>query len=165
MEEERSSAKRKKRVVLNQKSVCEIQSLAPSFAGIMCRGVKSQMSNELALKFGVDAKTIRDIWNRKSWNNNNNKKKDEAVGTFNDNENQKNKVTAAVDHQQQHDSSSSSSSSSSNNNNNSSSSVSSDTFLFVMDPTGLSGGGGGLPSSWSTNRQLSMKNLIQNLDY
>ena len=57
----------RKRVVLNHKSVCEIQSLAPTFAGIMRRGVKSQLSNEVALRFGVDAKTIRDIWNRKSW--------------------------------------------------------------------------------------------------
>ncbi len=33
----------------------------------MRRGVKSQLSNALAERFGVDAKTIRDIWNRKSW--------------------------------------------------------------------------------------------------
>jgi hypothetical protein len=57
----------RKRVVLNHKAVFEIQSLAPTFANVMRRGVKSQMSNEVALKFGVDAKTIRDIWNRKSW--------------------------------------------------------------------------------------------------
>lgn len=42
-------------------------SLAPSFADSMRRGAKSRLSNALAPQFGVDAKTIRDIWNRKSW--------------------------------------------------------------------------------------------------
>ena len=57
----------RKRVVLNLTAVREIKSSAPSFADSMRRGAKSQLSNALSVKFGVDAKTIRDIWNRKSW--------------------------------------------------------------------------------------------------
>ena len=57
----------RKRVVLNSKLAREIESLAPTFAESMRRGSKSQLSNALAVQFGVDAKTIRDIWNRKSW--------------------------------------------------------------------------------------------------
>lgn len=57
----------RKRVVLNLRAVREIESLAPTFAERMRRGGKSQLSNALAERFGVDGKTIRDIWNRKSW--------------------------------------------------------------------------------------------------
>ena len=57
----------RKRVVLNSTAVREIESLAPSFAERMRRGATSQLSNALSSKFGVDAKTVRDIWNRKSW--------------------------------------------------------------------------------------------------
>jgi hypothetical protein len=57
----------RKRVVLNLATVREIESLAPSFAESMRRGTKSQLSNALSARFGVDAKTISDIWNRKSW--------------------------------------------------------------------------------------------------
>ena len=57
----------RKRVVLNLKTAREIESLAPTFADRMRRGGKSQLSYALAERFGVDAKTIRDIWNRKSW--------------------------------------------------------------------------------------------------
>lgn len=56
-----------KRIVLNPTLAREIESLAPNYADGMRRGVKSQLSNALAKRFGVDAKTIRDIWNRKSW--------------------------------------------------------------------------------------------------
>jgi hypothetical protein len=58
---------RKKRVVLNPRTVCEIESLAPTFADCMRRGVKTQISMALSERFGVDPKTIRDIWNKKSW--------------------------------------------------------------------------------------------------
>ena len=57
----------RKRIVLNPETAREIEALAPSFADSMRRGVKSRLSNALAVQFGVDAKTIRDIWNRKSW--------------------------------------------------------------------------------------------------
>lgn len=57
----------RKRIVLNLETAREIEALAPSFADSMRRGAKSQLSNALAVRFGVDAKTIRDIWNRKSW--------------------------------------------------------------------------------------------------
>ena len=57
----------RKRVVLNPDAVQEIRALAPSFAQIMSRGFKSQLSRELAQHYGVNAKTIRDIWNRRSW--------------------------------------------------------------------------------------------------
>ena len=57
----------RKRVVLNPKIAREIESLAPTFADSMRRGTKTQLSNMLSIRFGVDAKTIRDIWNRKSW--------------------------------------------------------------------------------------------------
>jgi hypothetical protein len=57
----------RKRVVLNPDAVHEIRALAPSFAQIMQRGFKSQLSRELAQHYGVNAKTIRDIWNRRSW--------------------------------------------------------------------------------------------------
>ena len=57
----------RKRIVLNGSAVREIQSLAPSFADVMRRGCKSQRSIALAARFGVNAKTIRDIWNRRSW--------------------------------------------------------------------------------------------------
>ncbi len=58
---------RKKRVVLNPRTVCEIESLAPTFADCMRRGAKTQISMALSERFGVDPKTIRDIWNKKSW--------------------------------------------------------------------------------------------------
>jgi hypothetical protein len=61
----------RKRVVLNAHTAREIECLAPSYAQSMRRGVKSQLSNMLALRFGVDAKTIRDIWNRKTWTDGN----------------------------------------------------------------------------------------------
>jgi hypothetical protein len=54
-------------IVLNRNIAREIQSLAPSFADIMRRGFKSQLSRVLAQKYGVDPKTIRDIWDNRSW--------------------------------------------------------------------------------------------------
>ena len=57
----------RKRVVLNPMIAREIESLAPTFADRMRRGTKTQLSNMLSIRFGVDAKTIRDIWNRKTW--------------------------------------------------------------------------------------------------
>ena len=57
----------RKRIVLNRNLACEIQSLAPSFADRMRRGFKSRLSSALAIRFGVNAKTIRDIWNSRSW--------------------------------------------------------------------------------------------------
>jgi hypothetical protein len=62
----------RKRIVLTPSAAREIELLAPSFADSMRRGVKSQMSNAVAIRFGVDPKTIRDIWNRKSWKGFNN---------------------------------------------------------------------------------------------
>ena len=61
----------RKRIVLNNSTVREIQSLAPSFADILRRGYKSRLSIALAARFGVNAKTIRDIWNRRSWTRSN----------------------------------------------------------------------------------------------
>ena len=57
----------RKRVMLTPSVAREIESLAPTFADKMRRGVKSKLSKELAERFGVDEKTIRDIWDRKSW--------------------------------------------------------------------------------------------------
>jgi hypothetical protein len=57
----------RKRVVLNLNIAREIRSLAPSFANIMRRGFKSQLSKALGIRFGVSSKTIHDIWNQKSW--------------------------------------------------------------------------------------------------
>jgi hypothetical protein len=57
----------RKRTVLTPSVAREIESLAPSFADIMRRGAKKQLSIEIAERFGVHPKTIRDIWNRKSW--------------------------------------------------------------------------------------------------
>jgi hypothetical protein len=65
----------KRRVVLNLKIAREIESLAPTFADRMRRGGKSQLSYALAERFGVDPKTIRDIWNRKSWGEGGRRKK------------------------------------------------------------------------------------------
>jgi hypothetical protein len=57
----------RKRIVLTPGIAREIEALAPSFADSMRRGAKSRLSNALAVRFGVDSKTIRDIWNRKTW--------------------------------------------------------------------------------------------------
>jgi hypothetical protein len=55
------------RTALNLSAVQEIRALAPSFAQIMHRGFKTQRSRELAHRFGVNPKTIRDIWDCRSW--------------------------------------------------------------------------------------------------
>ena len=68
----------RKRTVLNRNIALEIQALAPSFADIMRRGFKTQLSNALAEQFGVTPKTIRDIWNERSWK----KKSDEIADSF-----------------------------------------------------------------------------------
>jgi hypothetical protein len=52
---------------LNHTTAREIHALAPSFADMMCRGVKTQRSRELGRIFGVAPKTIRDIWDNRSW--------------------------------------------------------------------------------------------------
>ncbi len=62
----------RKRIVLTPSAAREIELLAPSYADSMSRGVKSQTSNSVALRFGVDPKTKRDIWIRKSWRGFNN---------------------------------------------------------------------------------------------
>jgi hypothetical protein len=72
----------RKRTVLNPETAREIEALAPSFADSMRRGAKSQLSNALAVRFGVDAKTIRDIWNRKSWKGFNAKASQRVADSF-----------------------------------------------------------------------------------
>jgi hypothetical protein len=68
----------RKRIVLNRNIALEIQALAPSFADAMRRGFKTQLSNALAEQFGVTPKTIRDIWNHRSWR----KKSTEVADSF-----------------------------------------------------------------------------------
>ena len=46
----------RKRIVLNRNTALEIQALAPSFADVMRRGFKTQLSNALAEIFGVTPK-------------------------------------------------------------------------------------------------------------
>jgi hypothetical protein len=72
----------RKRIVLNPETAREIEALAPTFADSMRRGAKSQLSNALAVRFGVDAKTIRDIWNRKSWKSFNNNAAQRVADSF-----------------------------------------------------------------------------------
>ena len=69
----------RKRTVLTPSAAREIELLAPSYADSMRRGVKSQTSNAVALRFGVDPKTIRDIWNRKSWKGFNNEANQQCI--------------------------------------------------------------------------------------
>ena len=63
----RPTCLRNRRIVLTQEQAAEIFKMKPSIAGSVSKRRPASQSRLVSERFGVSSKTVRDIWNSKTW--------------------------------------------------------------------------------------------------